>query len=265
MESKSFVASKVKGYLEKESLDISSDVKKAGFKRLYSGLGCYGNPASTLEAIKALFDYAGDKMKDEDDKALLDDLRKTLFLTQFELLRPKPRYLDAMFFPNDKNVDRLCGYLRKAKRTLSICVFNFTNNDLSGTVRDLHFAGVKVRIITDDECVKNKGSDVDYLRSKGIPVVTDTEVRYHMHNKFVVVDKDILITGSFNWTVQAALNNQENLIVTSDSYLISRYTQEFDRLWKEFSGNTSLRPVSEDEAASKIQKAYKKHYYHKKY
>ena len=64
MESKSAVASRVKGYLEKETLDISSDVKKAGFKRLYSSLGCYGNPSNSLDAIKALFDYAGDHMKD---------------------------------------------------------------------------------------------------------------------------------------------------------------------------------------------------------
>ena len=55
-------------------------------------------------------------------------------------------------------------------------------------MRDLHFKGVKVRIITDDECVKNKGSDIEYLRSKGIPVVTDLEEKYHMHNKFVIVD-----------------------------------------------------------------------------
>ena len=94
---------------------------------------------------------------------------------------------------------------------------------------------MKVRIITDDECVKNKGSDIEYLRSKGVPVVTDLEERYHMHNKFVIVDNEILITGSFNWTVQAAANNQENLVVLSDSYFIERYRTEFDRLWKEFS------------------------------
>lgn len=264
MESKSYVASKVADYVDNNGLDISTEVKKAGYKRLFSQTGCYGDPRNTLDAIKALFDATGDKMKDEGDKALLNELRRTVFLAQFELLRPKPAYLDAMFFPNERNVDRLCSYLRKAKRSLNICVFNFTNNDLSGTVRDLHFAGVKVRIITDDECVKNRGSDVDYLRSKGIPVVTDTEERFHMHNKFVLVDRSILITGSFNWTVQAAQNNQENIVVLSDSYLIDKYTTEFNRLWKEFSGNQSERPSTKDEAASKIQKAYRSHYHKKR-
>ncbi len=257
------VSSRVAGYLEKEGMDISTEPKKAGFKRLYSQTGCYGNPRNSLDAIKALFDFTASKMKDEEDKKQVEDLRRVLFLTQFELLRPKPRYLDAMFFPNEKNVDRLCSYLRKAKRSLNICVFNFTNNDLSSAVRDMHFAGVHVRIITDDECVKNRGSDVDYLRSKGIPVVTDSSERYHMHNKFVLVDREILITGSFNWTVQAAQNNQENIIVISDQYLINKYTQEFDRLWREFSENKSSRPVSDDQAATTIQKAYRQHYYKK--
>ena len=31
-----------------------------------------------------------------------------------------------------------------------------------------------------------------------------------MHNKFMVVDSVFLITGSFNWTFQAAKSNQEN-------------------------------------------------------
>jgi len=55
-------------------------------------------------------------------------------------------------------------------------------------------------VISDDECVNNKGSDITYMASKGIPVRTDNAVEYHMHNKFVVVDDEFLITGSFNWT-----------------------------------------------------------------
>ena len=61
-----------------------------------------------------LFDIAGAKMKDDHDKAVLEGLKKYVALAQEDLLNPKPRYLDAFFFPNEKNIDKLVLYLSKA-------------------------------------------------------------------------------------------------------------------------------------------------------
>lgn len=55
-----------------------------------------------------------------------------------------------------------------------------------------------------------------------------------MHNKFVVIDGRILITGSFNWTTQAVTSNQENLCIIDNEELAKKYTAEFERLWKSF-------------------------------
>lgn len=109
--------------------------------------------------------------------------------------------MDTMFFPNEANVARLCSYLGKATRSLRICVFNFTNNELSKAVLDAWNRNCDVKIITDDECTTNKGSDINFLVNKGIPARTDDAEKFHMHNKFVIVDDKFLITGSFNWTV----------------------------------------------------------------
>ena len=88
-----------------------------------------------------------------------------------------------------------------------------------------------MRIVTDDECTTNKGNDIQYLTDKGIPCRTDSEKAYHMHNKFMLVDDVFLLTGSFNWTVQAGNNNQENLLVVDNPYYIKKYNDEFERLW----------------------------------
>lgn len=42
----------------------------------------------------------------------------------------------------------------------------------------------------------------------------------------------LLLTGSFNWTWTAVVNNFENVILTSDLNLISHYNEEFECLWK---------------------------------
>lgn len=63
--------------------------------------------------------------------------------------------MDAFFFPNLKNVDRLNSYLSKATRSLKICVFNLTNDDIARTIVDRWNANVDVKIISDDECMNN--------------------------------------------------------------------------------------------------------------
>ncbi len=154
-----------------------------------------------------------------------------------DLLTAKPRYMDAFFFPNEKNIDRLVTYLSKAQKSLKVCVFNITNDKLANVLADAHKRGVSVRIISDDECMQNQGSDVHWLHEQGIPVRTDDQVQFHMHNKFVIIDDTHLITGSFNWTVQAGKSNQENIIVVDNSYYIEKYNTEFESLWKNFSKN----------------------------
>jgi len=55
---------------------------------------------------------------------------------------------------------------------------------------------------------EEKYSKAGFLKKREIPI------RYHkheglMHNKFAVIDDNIVITGSFNWTASADKRNDE--------------------------------------------------------
>lgn len=204
--------------------------------------------------IDMLFEIALSKLKDDDDKAVVANLRKTVAQVEEDLYRPKPRYIDAFFFPNLENVRKLERYIKMAKRSLLICVFNLTNDVLANAVKHVADQGVDVRVITDDECMTNKGNDCQALANHGIPVRTDNETQFHMHNKFMVVDKTFLLTGSFNWTFQAGKSNQENLLVVDHPFYIEKYVAEFEKLWTEFA-NQEVR--AQERAARTIQKAYR--------
>jgi len=52
-----------------------------------------------------------------------------------------------------------------------------------------------------------------------------------MHHKFCIIDKTILITGSYNWTRSAAERNQENILVTTEEEVTKSYLREFEKLW----------------------------------
>jgi phosphatidylserine/phosphatidylglycerophosphate/cardiolipin synthase-like enzyme len=94
------------------------------------------------------------------------------------------------------------------------------------------------------------------LTDAGITCRTDSEEQYHMHNKFMVVDSLFLVTGSFNWTFQAAKSNQENVVVMDGRYYIEKYDSEFNKLWAQFAGNKV--EVDEYNAAKTIQTKFRK-------
>ena len=190
------------------------------------------------QTVDVLFEVAASKMSADADKEVLANLRKHVAQVAEDLYRPKPRYIDAFFFPNKDNVFKLERYIKMAKKSLLICVFNFTNDVLAKAVKHVHSQGVDVRVITDDETMTNKGNDCQELADAGIPVRTDNAEQYHMHNKFMLVDGQFLLTGSFNWTFQAGANNQENLLVVDHPFYIERYTTEFEKLWTNFADQT---------------------------
>ncbi|KAE9282796.1 hypothetical protein PF001_g23139 [Phytophthora fragariae] len=98
---------------------------------------------------------------------------------------------------------------------------------------DAHARGVKVRVITDDGQAKGKGSDIQKFIDAGIPV-RDDNARTYMHHKFCVIDKKILLNGSFNWSRQAVVGNAENLVIHKDGPIIGRFDEHFTHLWNKY-------------------------------
>ena len=142
------------------------------------------------------------------------------------------RFNKVFFSPGYEIKDTIARLLRDAHSTVDLCVFTITDYELAQQINACMLRGVKVRIITDDEKTVAKGSEIFELQRTGIPIKTDRS-RYHMHNKFGIIDKRVAITGSFNWTYTATKHNQENLLTTSNFDIVNQYQSEFKRLWDE--------------------------------
>lgn len=98
------------------------------------------------------------------------------------------------------------------------------------------FSDVKIRIITDDDCSLEKGSDIAEFHQQGIPVRMDSSTA-HMHHKFCIMDSMCIMNGSFNWTRQAHKKNKENVVIAHDNVLVKAFQKEFDKLWDEYKDN----------------------------
>ena len=51
-----------------------------------------------------------------------------------------------------------------------------------------------------------------------------------MHHKFCIIDNEILITGSYNWTYNAENRNIENIVISDVSSVVEEFQNEFSRL-----------------------------------
>jgi len=150
----------------------------------------------------------------------------------------------AFFSPGDSCLQAIQAGIDGATSSLKICVFTISDDRITQAILQARRRGVQVRILTDNEKLFDKGSDIRQLAAAGIPVRVD-ESPNHMHHKFAVFDNKILLTGSYNWTRSAALYNHENLLVTDQPNLVKDFCGEFDRLWQElvpFGQPASSRP-----------------------
>jgi cardiolipin hydrolase len=165
-----------------------------------------------------------------------------------EYYQSKPSILECYFFPNQDNEVNVVNMLRTCKKTLDIAIFTLTNDKIYAAIEESFKRGVKVRVIADDECCKMLGSDIIKLAALGVDCKTDSNSHAHMHHKFAIIDNSVVITGSFNWTVQAVKNNQENILFYENKELANLYTQEYNRLWNLFTA-----VVNKEESMKKLK------------
>ena len=146
----------------------------------------------------------------------------------------KPTVFEVHFFPNPSEEIHLINLISKTKTSLDIAMFTINNIKIASEIKSIFSRGIKLRILSDSECIKMPSSNVYSLAAMGISVKIDDSVRYHMHHKFCVIDKSVVVTGSFNWTDQAVNHNQENLLFIENKELASKYSNEFEKLWNDF-------------------------------
>lgn len=100
--------------------------------------------------------------------------------------------------------------------------YSLTHTDIIDALIKAKKRGLIVKILLDKSNLITKHSIIKRLKENNIQVKVDN-VRGIAHNKIIIVDKIIVITGSFNFTKAADNRNSENIIVIKDRYIASQY------------------------------------------
>jgi len=111
---------------------------------------------------------------------------------------------------------------------IDIAVYSVTHPNITNAIIAAHDRGATIRIVTDRQMAKGKGSLVEKIRSAGVPVLTNKKHKIE-HNKFAVFDGMHVVSGSYNWTTNASKFNSENCVFFDQQN--NEYTKRFEYLW----------------------------------
>lgn len=136
------------------------------------------------------------------------------------------------FTPSNACENNIIHLLKNAKQQIDIIVYSITNDNISTAIKEAYKRGIKIRILTDKTQASNRSAKASELYNVGLDIKVNTKHRIE-HNKFVIVDQYVVITGSYNWTTSATLRNSENCLkIWNDEKTVSDYQKRFEYLWE---------------------------------
>jgi len=165
-------------------------------------------------------------------------------------------FISNLVFASQADVVDICGrnyfptvheIFQNAQKSIYVVMYfaNFNPNKVDNVnvlVNDLvdaHKRGVKVKVILDRNVEYSKGEEFgvreknsrafEYLKSNGVEVYFDNDNTL-THAKSIVVDENIVIVGSTNWSANSMDVNNETAVVIRSDELAKKFINYFNTI-----------------------------------
>ncbi len=117
-----------------------------------------------------------------------------------------------------------------SEREVLVQAYGFTHNAIAQALVRAHQRGVRVYVLLDKKSEKTNRYVIDMLTQAQVDLRYDGKHAI-AHNKVMVIDESVVITGSFNFTNSAETRNAENLLLLKSGELARRYKSEWQIHW----------------------------------
>ena len=138
--------------------------------------------------------------------------------------------INAYFSPDNDIENILVKRISKAKRSIYFMAFSFTSDPIGEAMIAAYKKGVKVEGIFEKNGSNTAESEYNKMIVEGIPVALDVNKK-NMHHKVIIIDENIVITGSYNFSRNASRKNDENVLIIENPEIAARYVAEFRSLY----------------------------------
>ncbi len=130
------------------------------------------------------------------------------------------------FTPGQPCAALIADTIRAARSEVLLQAFGFTNAMVIDALSDAQRRGVAVTVLLDRSVAREPSQRASDMVKRGVAAYIDDHVAI-AHNKVVVIDGAVVITGSFNFTQSAQSRNAENLLVIRNPQIAGAYRENF--------------------------------------
>lgn len=130
--------------------------------------------------------------------------------------------IEVNFSPNGGAAEAIVREINLAHKSILVQAYSFTNPQIGTALAAAHDRGVRVQVILDRENLGNPNSLLFPLHEKGVEIYLDDKHSI-AHNKIMLIDYAIIVTGSMNFTKAGNDSNAENSLIIKGSSQAPRY------------------------------------------
>jgi phosphatidylserine/phosphatidylglycerophosphate/cardiolipin synthase-like enzyme len=135
--------------------------------------------------------------------------------------------VQVYFSPNGGCTDAIIKQIDNAKSEILVQAYSFTSTPIAKSLLESHKRGIRVEVILDKSQKCQNYSSATFLANSRIPTFIDS-IHAIAHNKVIVIDKNTVITGSFNFTKSAESKNAENLLIIKSDEIAKIYIDNWN-------------------------------------
>lgn len=141
--------------------------------------------------------------------------------------------MEIYFSPDDGVAEYISEILNDAEKSIRFMAFSFTTDEFGEAIRYQAENGLTVAGVMEEQQVNsNIGTEYDFFKQAGLDVFLDGN-EGQMHHKTMIVDGQIVITGSYNFSRSAEIRNDENVIIFYNEKIADFFLGEFQRVYEQ--------------------------------
>ena len=139
--------------------------------------------------------------------------------------------IEVYFSPEDGTLEHILTAISSAQESIFFMAYSFTSDELAKAVIERAKSGVTVSgVFDEDQYHSNAGTEFESLKNAGIDVRLDGNPRL-MHHKVIIIDHQVVITGSYNFSNNAEHNNDENTLIIHNQDIATLFLTEFQQIY----------------------------------
>lgn len=133
---------------------------------------------------------------------------------------------NVCFTPNLKCQQLIIKELDASKHSIFVQAYSFTDPQITDALIRAKKRNVDINILLDKSNARNRL----------LPLLLNNDINVHIdapsgiaHNKIIIIDEKVLITGSYNFSKAAYRRNTENLLIIRNTEMIEQYLQNYHK------------------------------------